>query len=231
VTREFLLGADEILRAGTSSAGGAKRIAWTRAAIYVAVFGSGYGALMGTFGGFGGDRALMILFSGIKVPLLLAVTFLVCIPSFFVLNTLLGVGEDFREAFQALVLTQAALTILLVSLAPVTLFWYASSADYNSAVLFNAFIFAVSSVAAQWLLRRQYQPLIARNPRHRMLLRTWLILFAFVGIQTAWILRPFIGHPAMPAQFFREEAWGNAYVAVAEKFREALEGALGSILE
>jgi hypothetical protein len=176
--------------------------------------------LMGTFGGFSGDRAWVILFAAIKVPLLLLVTFLVCLPSFFVLNTLLGVGNDFREVFNALTLTQAGLTIVLLSLAPVTLFWYVSSADYNMAILFNALIFAFASFAAQWLLRRQYQSLIARNPRHRALLRTWMFLFAFVGIQTAWILRPFIGSPELPAQFFREEAWGNAYVEVAGKVRD-----------
>jgi hypothetical protein len=55
----------------------------------------------------------------------------------------------------------------------------------------------------------------ARNRRHRVLLRTWLVVYAFVGIQMGWVLRPFVGAPGMPVQFFREEAWGNAYVIVA----------------
>jgi hypothetical protein len=190
-----------------------------RPGIYVLIFGGVYGALMGTFGGVLGDRLLLILFAAIKVPLLLTVTFLVCLPSFFILNTLLGVREDLEPVLHALVATQAALTILLVSLAPVTLFWYASCPDYNAAILFNALIFGIASLSAQWLLRRHYEPLITRNPRHQTLLRIWLILYAFVGIQTGWVLRPFIGSPDLPAQFFREEAWGNAYVALAEKVR------------
>ena len=28
----------------------------------------------------------------------------------------------------------------------------------------------------------------------------------------AWVLRPFIGSPSSPVNFFRREAWGNAYV-------------------
>lgn len=220
MTSHFLVGADGILRAGTGETGEELRVTWSRGARYIVVFGFCYGALMGSFGGLAGDRAWVMLFAAIKVPLLLMVTFLVCLPSFYVLNTLFGVAGDFREVFNALVLAQAGLTIILVSMSPVTLFWYASSSDYNAAVLFNAFIFGLASFAAQWLLRRQYRALIARNPRHRVLLRTWLFLFAFVGIQTAWILRPFIGHPDLPAQFFREEAWGNAYVEVAEKIRD-----------
>ena len=47
-------------------------------------------------------------------------------------------------------------------------------------------------------------------------MRTWLLLYAFVGIQTAWVLRPFIGYPGRPTQFFRDNAWGNAYVWLAK---------------
>ncbi len=31
----------------------------------------------------------------------------------------------------------------------------------------------------------------------------------------AWVLRPFVGSPGKPITFFRQEAWGNAYVEVA----------------
>jgi hypothetical protein len=217
VTRAFLAGADGILRAGSESIRAEAEAPWRRALIYLAVAGCAYGALMGTYGGFGGDRPLVILFSALKVPLLLVVTFLVCLPSFFVLNTLFGLRDDFATVFRALVFTQAGLTIILLSCAPITLFWYASVANYDAAILFNSLMFGIASVAAQWLLRRLYQPLVARNPHHRGLMRVWIVLYAFVGIQTAWTLRPFIGNPGQPAQFFRHEAWGNAYVEVVHK--------------
>jgi hypothetical protein len=56
----------------------------------------------------------------------------------------------------------------------------------------------------------------ARSPRHRLLLRAWFFLYAFVGIQMGWVLRPFIGDPHLPVAFFRSEAWGNAYVIVGK---------------
>jgi len=181
-----------------------------------------YGAVMGTFGGFGGDRIVQILYSALKVPLLLVATFALSLPSFFVLNSLFGVRSDFAEVLRALLAAQAGLTIILAGLAPYTALWYVSFDNYRVAILFNALIFAVASFAAQWLLRRYYTPLIARNRRHRLLLRTWLIVYAFVGIQMGWILRPFIGAPGMPAQFFREETWGNAYVIVARMIWEVV---------
>ena len=116
---------------------------------------------------------------------------------------------------RALLATQAGLTIVLASFAPFTVLWYASSSNYRGAILFNTLMFGCASITAQWLLRQFYEPLIQRRPRHRMLLRAWLAIYAFVGIQMGWVLRPFIGSPDAPTQFFRQDAWGNAYVRLA----------------
>ena len=109
---------------------------------------------------------------------------------------------------------QAGLTVVLASLAPFTAFWYVNAFGYNPALLFNGAMFGVATLAAQWMLRRAYRPLIARNPRHRTLLRIWAMIYSFVAIQMAWVLRPFIGDPSGPVTFFRREAWGNAYVEI-----------------
>jgi hypothetical protein len=221
----FFLHADDLLRGGPWAARPERpRLVLLQLLGFVFVFGLIYGAVMGAFGGVEGRRALQLLYSGLKVPLLLVVTFALSLPSFFVLNSVLGVRQDFPFVLRGLVATQAALTIVLASLAPFTALWYASFAGYDAAILFNAFAFGVASFAAQLLLRRWYRPLIARNPRHRALLRTWLVIYAFVGIQMGWTLRPFVGHPRAQTRFFREEAWSNAYVNVAEIIRNALAG-------
>lgn len=180
--------------------------------LMVAAFGITYGAVMGSFGGVLGEHFWQVVFSAVKVPFLLLGTFALSLPSFFVVNTLFGLRSDFSQSLRALLATQAGLTIILASFAPFTVVWYASSSNYQGAILFNTLMFGCASLAAQWLLRRFYQPLIERNPRHRVLLRAWLVIYAFVGIQMAWVLRPFIGNPAAPTQFFRQDAWGNAYV-------------------
>jgi len=180
----------------------------------VIAFGFLYGMAMGSYGGVDGDRAWQLLYSGLKVPILLLLTFLIGLPNFFVLNTLFGLRRDFREALRALVAAQAGVAIMLASCAPFTLLWYASFADYSAAVLFNGLIFALASFAGQHLLRGYYRPLILRNPRHVPLLWTWLGLYVFIGIQMGWIMRPFVGDPNAPVQFFRSGDWGNAYVVV-----------------
>lgn len=213
---------DQLLRGGFESEEAPAGRTLRNWGIILAGAGFSYGAVMGTFGGVMGERVLQVIYSALKVPLLLIVTFGVSLPSFFVLNTLLGLREDFRRALGALLATQAAMTVVLLALAPFTAFWYASSANYEHALLFNGAMFAVASVTAQWVLRRRYRPLIARRPRHMFLLRAWLGIYVFVGIQMAWLLRPFVGSPDLPVQFFREEAWGNVYEFIARMVWRAL---------
>ena len=134
---------------------------------------------------------------------------------FDVLNSLAGLRGDFAAAVRAVAATQAALAVILASLAPFTLLWYASLEHYQAAIFFNALMFTVASVSAQVVLRAHYEPLIRRNANHVWMLRAWLLVYAFVGIQMGWVLRPFIGDPASPVQFFRPDSWGNAYVIVA----------------
>ena len=192
--------------------------------LIVLIFGAFYGAVLGSFRGIADDRAWQIVYAAVKVPLLLLATSAIAMPSFFVLNSLFGLRADFGAAVKALASAQAALAIVLASLAPLTAVWYLSCADYTMAVLFNAAMFAVASLAAQWLLRGTYRPLIRRNPKHRWMLWTWLVIYVFVGVQMGWILRPFVGSEGIEVQFFREGAWGNAYVVVAGLIYKAIAG-------
>jgi hypothetical protein len=181
------------------------------------LFGLLYGMAMGSFRALAAQSQWFqqIVYSAVKVPLLLSATFVLSLPSFYVVNALLGLRRDFVIALRALVAAQAGLAIVLASFAPLTLVWYASSASYSQALLFNGGMFAVASFAAQWLVRSYYRPLVARNRRHRRVLWSWLVVYTFVGIQMAWLLRPFIGAPGMDVRFLRPDPWANAYEFVA----------------
>ena len=120
---------------------------------------------------------------------------------------------------KALATSQASLTLVLASLAPYTAFWYASFKGYSDAILFNGFMFGVASLAGQAMLRKAYRPLITSNARHRWLLWIWLVLYAFVGMQMGWSLRPFIGYPGTAVEFLRESDGDNVYVIVFNMFR------------
>ncbi len=214
--------ADDVLRARPWLVRGGNHVQRLMSVLLLMiVFGALYGAVMGSYGG---ARRLQMLYSAIKVPLLFTTTFMLSLPSFFVITTLFGTRRDFAESLRALVATQAGLTIVLAAFAPFTALWYLSFDSYDAAKMFNLLMFGVATVSAQRLLHRFYQPLVERDPRHRTLLRIWLIIFAFVGIQMGWVLRPFIGHPDAPTEFFRDQAWGNAYIEIGQAFWRMANG-------
>lgn len=210
----FLLQADDVLRQRLDARGASDRQTLRALFASTLIFGAAYGVAMGSFGGVYGDRAWQMAFSATKVPFLLLATFAVSLPSFLVINVLLGLRDDLADVVRALAAAQAGVGIVMASFAPVTVFWNVSFADYQTAILYNAAIFAVASFAGQWLLRGYYRPLVAKRPRHRYLMRVWLGVYAFVGIQMAWVLRPFVGDPKSAVRFFRDDAWGNAYEAL-----------------
>ncbi|MBC7783943.1 MAG: hypothetical protein H7144_08885 [Burkholderiales bacterium] len=209
---------------GTGGADAASPAGRGMVALAIIAIGSAmmYGAIMGSYGLLNGGPAVQILYGAIKAPILLFVTFALTLPSFLVVNTLLGLRDDLPTVLHALFSAQAVVAIALLSLSPLTLFWYVSVTDYNLAILFNGLMFALASLGAQRPLRVRYAPLIRRNRRHGSMLKLWLVAYAFVGIQMGWVLRPFIGRLGMPAQFFRDEKWDNAYVIVAGMIWRAL---------
>lgn len=169
-----------------------------------------YGLAMGSSDG----RPLQMLYSGLKLPLLIFVTCLICQPAFFVANTLAGLRNDFLEAIRAIWISQAVVAVTLVSLTPLTLFWYASSDVYRFAILFNALMMTLATVGGQIKLWSTYRRLIAQNRKHLFMIWFWLFCYAFVGIQMGWTLRPFIGSAGAETTFFRSDTMSNAYVVV-----------------
>jgi hypothetical protein len=95
-----------------------------RCVVLAVAGGLAYGAVMGSYGGWGGDRLWQVAYSAAKVPLLLLVTFALTLPSFFVLNTLLGLRADFPTVLRGIVAAQAGVAVVLAALAPYTALWY-----------------------------------------------------------------------------------------------------------
>ncbi|MFO0955972.1 MAG: hypothetical protein U0800_00750 [Isosphaeraceae bacterium] len=174
--------------------------------------GSAYGALMGTFGGFAGGRAWQVLGSALKVPMLLGVTLLLSLPSFFVLNTLAGLRADFGRVLRGVFASQAGLAIVWMGCADHAVLVRLHEATIARRSCSGA-MFAVASLGAQAILRRAYRPLIARDGRHRSMLRAWL---AHLRGDRDGLGAPAVrGNPEQPVELFRADSLGNAYVEVA----------------
>jgi hypothetical protein len=183
-------------------------------ALIILLCGGVYGIVMTSYHGVSGDRPLMMLYGALKVPMLFAITMLIAVPCFYVLNLLSGLGDDFHAVWAGLIDYQLCVSIQLLALAPITLFVNLTHGDYRIAQAWNTLLFGVAAINARRSLAATYEPLMLKNSKHKYLRRFWLVLYAFIGVQMAWDLRPFVGHPTMPVQFFRDNI-GNAYVELA----------------
>jgi len=49
----------------------------------------------------------------------------------------------------------------------------------------------------------------------------WMLIYAFVGVQMSWVLRPFLGDPGKPFSLFRKIE-GNFFIVVFETIQHLL---------
>ncbi|MFE4105321.1 actin-binding WH2 domain-containing protein [Almyronema epifaneia] len=174
------------------------------------VFLAVYGAIIGA-----SSSWLQMLSSAIKLPALYLITLIICLPTLYFFDILFGSALNFRQ-YMAMVLTAVSvISVLLFSFAPVSLFFLISIQDYTFFLLLNVAIMGLTGVIGIKLfydgMRNLASPQAAEDQLRNRLLKGWLVLYALVGSQLGWTLRPFFGAPDEPFQLFRPEIDGNFY--------------------
>lgn len=183
--------------------------------LLVVILGAGafYGALMGHPGGW-----RQALASAVKTPLLFLLTLGVCFPALFVMQIFLGSTLDLGHTLNILLFALAFNAVLLASFAPIAGFFGLGS-GYHFMKLLHVVLFTLCGWISMGVL---YHGLTVAGrtggvfPEQGMhLFLVWLVIYGFVGTQMAWMLRPLLGEPALPFEFFRRGVKGlNFYTAV-----------------
>ncbi|MCA8969862.1 MAG: hypothetical protein KDC95_08770 [Planctomycetes bacterium] len=177
-----------------------------------------YGFVLGSYSG----RPLQSLYSALKLPILVLGSGLVVTPFSYVMHAALGVADDYVDAWRATLAAQATMGVCLAAASPLVALTYVSIDRYSLAVLCNGLVWMACLFAGQIVAGRHYRDLAQKNPVHRKLRRLYAVAYAFVVIQLAWMLRPFVGDPELPVTLFRDSLWQNAYVTVTRTILEAL---------
>jgi hypothetical protein len=154
--------------------------------------------------------------SAVKLPLLYALTVLISLPAFYFFNLMAGSRMTFLQTLGLILTSSTVAGVLSLSLAPVSVFFWVSTPNYGFFKLLNVTILGVSAaLGIVFLFQGTQQVLQELSPRARKtLLWGWAIIFALVGTQLAWTMRPFFGSPRIPLQLFRA-AGGNFFVDLA----------------
>lgn len=192
----------------------APAMALPKLAFLVALCGAIQGAMMGSYALFNGGSPLFIVWAAFKVPLFLGIAAGLCFPALRVLYYLLGLGDEFGPTIRAFAAAQAAFAAILAAMAPLVLVFYLSGLSYRGALILNLIVFALAGFSAQGVARNRLQALLARDGRHLKLWALGFAIWAFVAVQLAWNLRPFIGSPDAEIQFLRPDAFSNVYLGL-----------------
>jgi len=192
----------------------------------ILVFSAVYGATMGIYSG-----GLQIVYSAIKIPILLLVSFYLTVPSYYVLSLLLGGKGTLGQTVVLLLSSFTIMSAVLIALVPVNLFFIItttkSSTTYAFTVLLNIAIFALGGFftlayfikGAETLYREP-----SENWKPAFLLGS--IILMFVGTQLAWVLRPYFNY--YPS--FIRPLESNFYTAVIELSLQFGSGVVSAFL-
>ena len=186
-------------------------------AIFLAIYGSVMGAAHSPF---------QSLASTVKLPLLFLATLMICTPSLHFFNVLFGSTQTILQTLALVLTTITTTSVLLLSFAPITFFFLISSTDYHFFKLLNVIFFIIAGAIGIMFLRQGIITVTEKDrsegvKTRRFIFALWVLLYAFVGTQMAWTLRPFMGIPSIPFHLFNQVG-GNFYADVIESFTQLI---------
>jgi hypothetical protein len=165
-----------------------------------------------------------ILYNPIKMPWVLIFTLVLCLPSLYVFSCYLGSHLGLVQVCALGFAATAVVATILIGFAPITWFFmFTAPESHHFAVLFNVAVFAIAGFFGVQFLVRGSQALtkrIAERKAIEKVLNWWVVLYALVGAQMGWLLRPYFTATDV---FIRPRA-GNFFVALLTTLREFLSG-------
>jgi hypothetical protein len=159
---------------------------------------------------------LLSVYVAIKLPLLFLGTTLIVAVFNWMLAAALGAELPFKTTLLIVFSAMTVASAILLSLAPVSLFFMytgvpgAGSNDqlqyaHNSMLMTHILVLAAAGIAGNRVMLHGLKQLVPERCPVGLLFFGWLFVFAFVGCQMGWILRPFVGSPFYPVAFMRPD--------------------------
>ena len=195
-----------------------------RVLLYLVVIFAGagsYGAAMGWW-----RDPQQAVFAAIKFPLVILLTTLGNALLNAMLAPLLGLNLAFRQSLLAMLMSFTIASAILGAFSPLIFFIVLNAPPLQPGVavpantyfmiqLTQVAVIAFAGIAANLRLLQLLRRLGGSVPVARKVLCAWLGGNFLLGTQLVWILRPFIGLPNLPVEFFRSDAFkGNFYESV-----------------
>jgi len=171
-----------------------------------------YGIVMGSY-----SSTLQALSAGVKVPLMFLLSLLICYPAFFVLQFIMGSKMRLSQ-MTAIVLSGYVLTgAIMLSFSPIVILFVLTGGNYYFLQLLHIAIFALAGIFGMKMildaLKFSCEQKNVYPKTGVVVFRLWVVILAFVGIQLAWNLQPFLAERTEGYALFKKYR-GNFYTAV-----------------
>ncbi len=168
-----------------------------------ALSSAAYGAILGLF-----SPGVQTLYAALKLPAVVLGTSLLCTPTFYVFNAILGSKFTLRQTASAVLFLSASTSLVLMAFAPIAWFFTVSTGGPGFLGLLHALIFYVAATYGIRSLNqaRKYLSHLdqTQTPIHGGFLLLWFVIVLFVALQMAYSLRPFL-EPLPDHRFFTGE--------------------------
>lgn len=188
-----------------------------------------YGVIMGSYHSF-----LQAIAAGAKVCVLFSLALLICFPAFFIIQYMLGSKLKLFQMVSIVLSGFVLTTAIMLSFAPIVVIFLLTGSNYYFLQLLHIFIFILSGVFGMKTvvdaLRFSCEKKGIYPHTGVVVFRFWVVILAFVGIQLAWNLRPFLGDRGQPFELFRKYE-GNFYTALIYSGKQLLKSDTGHPLD
>ncbi len=188
--------------------------------LIILIFSFLYGLIMGSFNGI-----TQSLVTSVKIPVLIFLSLFICFPAFYVIQFMLGSKMLVLHMANMILSGFVVFTTIALSFSPIVLFFMITGNNYAFLKLLHVSIFIFSGIFGMRTIisglkysceKMNVYPKMGIN-----VFKFWIVIFAFVSMQLAWNLRPFVGSKDLPFELFREKE-GNFYLAVIQSVRDFL---------
>lgn len=173
--------------------------------------------------------------SMIKVPALFLLTLAITFPSLYIFSALLGGRLAFAALMRLLVGTTVVSLAVAASFGPILAFFTLSTTNYPFMVVLNVILLSISGLVGVGFLTKGLRQLAQPTPPPLPdvappataaaseglggIFAIWIVIYGTVGVQMAWLLRPFIGQPDTEFAWFRPRT-GNFLIGLFEHLRQ-----------
>jgi len=177
-----------------------------------------YGIVMGSY-----HSLIQSFAAGLKVTFLFLSTLIICFPSFFVIQQVLGSKMTLRQMLIIVLSGFVLASAIAFSFSPIVILFQITGGNYHFLQLLHVAIFLFSGIFGMRLMIEALKFACEKKDIYPKIgvtvFRIWIIILAFVGIQLAWNLRPFLCNKNEEFKLFRKYE-GNFYTAIIYSFQQ-----------